>query len=126
MRPVYCAMTVPRATPANPSGVCRPSQMLAERLTMLTVMSTIIGKTVFCMPMNQPLKTISDRVAGASHILMKKYLRASSCTSPEQSMNINAASTNSHWMAIRKVAESRAVDSPWTKYLMAPAMSLRP
>ena len=93
---------------------------------MLTVMSTIIGKTVFCMPMNQPLKTISDRVAGASQMRMKKYLRASSCTSPEQSMNINAVSTNSHWMAIRKVAESRAVDSPWTKYFMAPAMSLRP
>ena len=115
MRPVYWAMTVPRATPAKPRGVCRPRKMLMPRLTTLTVMSTAIGKTVFCMPMNQPLNTISERVAGASHILMKKYFRASSWTSAEQSMKRKAASTKSHWISIRNEAESRAVASPWTK-----------
>ena len=79
------------------------------RLTTLTVMSTAIGKTVFCIPMNQPLNTISERVAGASHILMKKYFLASSWTSAEQSMKRKAASTKSHWINIRNEAESRAV-----------------
>ena len=46
--------------------------MLPIMFPPLTTRSQLIGATLSCMPMNQPLKAIRESVAGAAHILMKK------------------------------------------------------
>lgn len=78
--PEYCARSVPQATPAKPRGVLRVNKRLATILTIFTKTSIAIGLTVSCIPMNQPLNTNMESVAGAAHILMLKYVSASSFT----------------------------------------------
>ena len=87
----------------------RASTKLISTLVPLTVRSTAIGLTLSCIPMNQPLKAIRLRVAGAAHIRMKKYFEASSRTSGVHSMTRKAALTNTHWMRISSRAQARAI-----------------
>ena len=73
-KPVHWAMRVPQATPAKPSAG-RPAYPKARPMdrrmfVALTRRSQIIGLTVSCMPMNQPLKANSERVAGAAQMRM--------------------------------------------------------
>ena len=99
---------------------------LAAIFTTFTTISTAIGETVFCMPINHPLNVNNARVAGAAHILIKKYCLESASSSGVQSITINAASTKNHCIAIRKSAETKAVASPFTRYFMASDRSLLP
>ena len=110
--PLYCATTVPAGIPTNPipsmptspTWIPNASTILIRTFMILTVRSTVIALTLSCIPMNQPLNAINDRVAGAAQILMKKYLDASSCTSGVHSTNRNAAFTNIHWIIMRTAA----------------------
>ena len=104
-RPEYWAATVPAAIPAkpiglssqlSPAGMPNASVMLINIFIPFTTNSVIIGLTLSCMPMNQPLKAIRERVAGAAQIRMKKYFDASSRTSGVQSTTRKAALTNTH------------------------------
>jgi hypothetical protein len=60
--------------------------MLNSTLDMFTVTSTAIGLTAFCIPIKKPLKTLRESVAGAAHILIKKYSLAKASTCGEHSM----------------------------------------
>ena len=81
MSPEYWATTVPSAIPENPmagSTMPRAREMLMRIFIPLTTKSVTIGLTLSCIPMNQPFRAIRLKVAGAAHILMKKYFEASS------------------------------------------------
>ena len=85
--PQYWAIRVPAAIPSKPRP-CQPpspklSRMLEAMFTTLIIRSVHIELIESCIPTNQPLKAISEMVAGAAHILMRKYLAASSSTSSE-------------------------------------------
>ena len=103
-RPEYWAMRVPAAIPSKPIPSKRKPPnvnpiartMLTRTLPRLTMKSTIIGFTLSCIPMNQPLSAIRDNVAGAAHILIWKYLSASSLTSGEHLTKRKAKSTKTH------------------------------
>ena len=112
-------MTVPSAIPGKPSP-CQPptprlSIMLAMILVTFTTRSVIIELIESCIPMNQPLKDIRERVAGAAQMRMKKYLRARVLTSGEQSTARKASFVKGHWTArvnaARPSASSRALAS---------------
>ena len=118
-KPVYCAITVPKAIPLNPMGVYNAKYTLAPKLTTFTVISVIIGITVFCIPIKNPLKTNSERVAGAAHILMKKYCLTYFSASGEQSIRLSAMSTYHHCIIQKKRENPKAVIIPWLKTLIA-------
>ena len=64
--------------------------------TQLTIKSVTIELTLSCMPMNQPRKAISDKLAGAAQIRMKKYCSARARTCGEQSTKRKTALTKGH------------------------------
>ena len=72
--PEYWATSVPYATPLNPRPLQPPipkaSTMLARTFIPFTTRSVHIELTVSCIPMNQPLNVIRDRVAGAAQMRM--------------------------------------------------------
>ena len=100
--------------------------MLIRTFIPLTTKSVTIGLTLSCMPMNHPLKAIRDKVAGAAHILMKKYFDASSRTSGVQSTTQNAALTNIHWMAMSTSANANDIPSARVRILAHSLSSFRP
>ena len=53
--PLYCAMTVPRATPRMSQFSTITKMRLQTMLTMLSMMAIHIGSREFCMPINHPL-----------------------------------------------------------------------
>ena len=62
-----------RGSAAAPTaGMPRERTTEATMLTPLTTRSVVIALTPSCIPMNQPLKAMSERVAGAAQILMRK------------------------------------------------------
>ena len=42
-------------------------------LMMFCAMEMTMGKRVFCIPMNQPVRLLSPKTAGAPHTTMSKY-----------------------------------------------------
>ena len=62
------------------------------------------------MPMNQPLRANSDRVAGAAHTLIWKYLDDSSLTSSEQSTARNATLRKTPCRTMMRNAAARAIE----------------
>ena len=74
--PVYWAMKVPQAMPLKPiplkpvPGTPIARNMLARMLIPFTTRSVSIELKESCIPMNQPLKAMRLKVAGAAHILM--------------------------------------------------------
>ena len=123
--PLYCAATVPTAIPLKPIPPVA-KRMLRATLSTLTRMSVIIGETLSCMPMNQPFTAIMLSVAGAAHILMKKYLRASSPTCGEQSSTRKAPLMKIHWIAIRKTEQARAMPNALERIFAHSFLSLCP
>ena len=125
--PEYCAATVPAAIPKNPmpltntpaDGRVMPnaSTTLIRIFIPLTTKSVIIALTLSCIPMNQPLRAIRLKVAGAAHILMKKYLEASSRTWGVQSTTRKAALTKIHWIRIRQNAIPREMPNALVRIL---------
>ena len=118
--PIHWAARVPIATPSNPNAATtfvpftlNPSArtMLSRMLIPFTVISATIALTLSCMPMNHPFRAIRQRVAGAAHILMKKYLDANARTSGVQSTTRKAAFTNIHCTAMRNTAMARDMAS---------------
>ena len=131
-RPEYWAMNVPQAIPEKPMpekeepGMPRANRMLATIFIPLTIMSVSIDENVSCIPMNQPLRVIRLKVAGAAQILMWKYLRASVLTSSELCTNKNISFWKGHWMRIRKRAEIIAAPSPFFRSARQASQSSRP
>ena len=69
-RPVNWATTVPQAMPEKP--IQRLRRTLATMFTTLTTRSVAMELTVSCIPINQPLMDIRERVAGAAQMRIKK------------------------------------------------------
>lgn len=67
--------------------------------TTLIITSQIMGDIASCIPINHPRKVMSDKVAGAAQIRIKKYFRAKISTSGEQETHANTAVTNNHCIA---------------------------
>ena len=115
--PEYWATTVPAATPTKPiPPICQPPRVNPRARTTLirifiplTVKSVSIGLTLSCIPMNQPLRAIRLRVAGAAQIRTKKYLAASSRTSGVESTTRKAAWTKTHCIAMSTRAQASAI-----------------
>ena len=100
--------------------------MLAKRFVTLTVTSTTIGLMVFCIPMNQPLKTKSERVAGAAQILMLKYVLANCSVEGDVSTIKKAVSRYIIWITQMNRAAVRAVPNACTSTRNASRKSLLP
>ena len=131
-RPRYWAATVPVATPSKPiplmprAGIPTERAMLATMLTTLTTVSVTIELKVSCIPMNQPLTTIRDIVAGEHRILIVKYLTARFRTSSEQSTKQKKRWQNGRWRAIMAREIAKAVASPLSRVLTQSVQSSLP
>lgn len=99
---------------------------LPAMLTPLTMKSVHIELTVSCIPTNQPLKVISDNVAGAAHTLMEKYSSAKPRTSGVQSTTRKASRVNGICIARMAAAISSASPTPRQSDLAHSRMSPRP
>ena len=65
MKPAYCAVSVPKATPSTFIPHPNTRKVLAQMLTTFCTMATAIGDREFCMPMNHPERLNSPSMAGA-------------------------------------------------------------
>ena len=65
MKPAYCAVSVPMATPSTFIPHPNTSNVLAQMFTMFCTMATAIGVREFCMPISQPERLNSPSMAGA-------------------------------------------------------------
>ena len=101
-------MTVPRGIPTNPRPCQLPipklSIMLAAMFTMFTVRSVSIELTLSCIPMNQPLRAIRLRVAGAAQMRMMTYWMASWATPGVASRKMRARREMGHCSTISNAA----------------------
>ena len=70
--PAQLAATVPAATPSKPIPATKTSRRLSAMLSRLVVRLTIIGATVVCMPINQPVRAIVPNWAGAAQTQSRK------------------------------------------------------
>ena len=130
--PPYWAATVPHAMPMYPSplkpALGRPvaRKMLSMMFVPFTTRSVSMELTVSCIPMNQPLSTMSESVAGAAQILRRKYLVARCLTSSEQLTKKKISFSKGHCMAISTSDRARAVSRLRRRFVRHPAMSPRP
>ena len=100
--------------------------MLIKTFIPFTTKSVSIGLTLSCIPINQPLNAMSPKVAGAAHILTKKYMDANSLTWSVQSTTANAIETKTHCTAISSKAQARAIPAARKKIRAHSLMSPRP
>ena len=105
-------MTVPSAMPVKPIPSGKANNKLATMLTMFTTRSTHMLLRVSCMPMNQPRKTISERVAGEAQMRMKKYRSARAETSGVPPIISSPSFTKGHCNIMRINEMARASTSP--------------
>ena len=95
-------------------------------LPRLTIRSVIIGRTLSCIPMNQPFTAMRVNVAGAAQILTWKYPSASSLTSGEHFTTRKARSTKTHWANMQAAAMIRAMPEDLNNASAAAFMSPLP
>ena len=108
------------------AGTPNARHMLADVLTKKTMRSAAMGLTLSCIPMNQPLKAISERAAGAAHILIMKYRVASSRTSGVQWTTAKASFRKGSRMATRSNPASSPVTAALARMPAWPEVSPLP
>ncbi len=132
MSPEYCARTVPHAMPEKPTpskevpGMPSDRNMLAITLMPFTTRSVNMELMESCMPMNQPLRDIRLRVAGAAQTLTKKYSRARSLASGEHLTTRNESLMNGHCNSNITTAAASARATPFTSTSTLSCQSARP
>ena len=120
--------------------------MLAAMFTMFTVRSVSIELTLSCIPMNQPLRAIRLRVAGAAQMRMMTYWMASWATPGVASRKMrarremghcstisNAANPSDSFSALTRIAEHSSVffcralpkDRPYAWAVRPPVLARR-
>ena len=72
MKPAYCAISVPKATPSIFIPKPKTSVSEASMFTMFCMMEMNMGIRVFCIPINQPIRLMSANEAGAPQMTTLK------------------------------------------------------